>query len=318
MASIAGIKQLLLCKKGTLLTDVTDEQLLGIRKDASLSITDFDTIEDFRGRKLHNKINFKAEAETFQPTMYLLNMLQQWVNGEVDVEIITEQQPGGGIECYQFEGETNPLGIEFEFLYTDKSRSCKLTLERALPYATGIAMLNAASSTSPVYSNPQTGENPSLYRMPLLGAWVSNGDPIYDPMMIQQRSLSIKTNSGKKTADNMSIVDRLIFKLEITGYDAALEKILGNFSSPWLSGLFYQEMNSDSTYDGFQFGSNVLHKTKEITIDKEQRIMKLTFEGSAALSELQFDIDAEHGASADDTDGTTGGTMNIAYDVVST
>ncbi|HOV99285.1 MAG TPA: hypothetical protein PK595_06915 [Bacteroidota bacterium] len=40
--------------------------------------------------------------------------------------------------------------------------------------------------------------------------------------------------------------------------------------------------------------------------------MKLTFEESAALSELWFDVDAEHSASADNTDGITGGTMNIA------
>lgn len=59
MYSAAGLKQIVMCDKGSLATTPVDPIALGIRKDAVLTINHFKQVEDYRKRKLRNYLNFK-------------------------------------------------------------------------------------------------------------------------------------------------------------------------------------------------------------------------------------------------------------------
>ncbi|QKJ99929.1 MAG: hypothetical protein HND40_10340 [Ignavibacteriota bacterium] len=56
----AGLKQIVMCNKGTLATTPVDPIALGIRKDAVLTVNHFKQVEDYRKRKLHNMLQLQT------------------------------------------------------------------------------------------------------------------------------------------------------------------------------------------------------------------------------------------------------------------
>jgi len=161
----AGLKQIVMCNKGTLATTPVDPIALGIRKDAVLTINHFKQVEDYRKRKLRNMLNFKLEGETMQPTIFTFKKLIDWLNGNVDLQVVTQNQSTSAKDVWKFNAGKE-LGIDFDWTYNQDGRSCKITFERAFPYSDAVTFIDAADSTTAVTFAGITddGTDLTLYR----------------------------------------------------------------------------------------------------------------------------------------------------------
>lgn len=310
----AGLKQIVLCDFGTLATTPADPIAMGIRKDATLTINHFKQVEDYRKRKLRNMLNFKLEAETLQPTVFLLKKLLNWINGNVDGYIKTQKQGSGAQDVFKFHSGKN-LGVDFDLMYNQEGRKCKLTLERALPYDTGVTFIDSADSETPITFSGITddgtdlaiyrGFNPDKFEKP-------GGTSLGGTSLITVRQLNIKSES-KKSIDNISLVDNLMITLEMTGKEAAISDFITRLNKGQLDSVVFQEKNSGSYYDKFDFNSNVLSQTDEFVINDEDRTLKVVFEGRVPIYDVSFLLGTGNGGDATDTKGTTGGTVRFGY-----
>lgn len=310
----AGLKQIVMCDKGTLSTTPADPIALGIRKDAVLTINHFKQVEDYRKRKHRNMLNFKLEGETLQPTIFMFKKLLDWINGNVDVQVITQKQSSSNQDVFKF-NSGKELGIDFEWTYNQDGRSCKITFERALPYNDAVVLIDAADNTTPVSFPGITddgtdltlyrGASPDKFEKPASVSLGSNS-------LITVRSLNIKTES-KKSIDNLSLVDNLMITLEMTGREASIADFVTRLNKGALDGVVFQEKNSATTYDKFDFNANVLSQEDEFVINDEERTLKIVLEGRIPIYSVQFLYGSSNGGDAADTKGTTGGTIKFGY-----
>lgn len=310
----AGLKQIVMCNKGTLSTTPVDPIALGIRKDAVLTINHFKQIEDYRKRKLRNMLNFKLEGETMQPTVFLFKKLLDWVNGNVDLQVVTQNQSASAKDVWKFSAGKE-LGVDFDWTYNQDGRSCKITFERAFPYSDAVTFIDAADSTTAVNFTGITddgtdltlfrGANPEKFEKP-------SGTSLGSSGLITVRSLNIKTEN-KKSIDNMSLVDNLMITLEMTGREAAIADFVTRLNKGQLDSVVFQEKNGATTYDKFDFNSNVLSQTDEMVINDEERTLKIVLEGRIPIYSVTFLYGSSNGGTAVDTTGTTGGTIKFGY-----
>jgi len=316
--SAAGLKQIVMCDKGTL--DAVspnvpvDPIALGIRKDAVLTINHYKQVEDYRKRKFRNYLNFKLEGETLQPTVFLFKKLIGWLNGNVDLQVVTQNQSTSAKDVFKFNAGKE-LGIDFDWTYNQEGRSCKITFERAFPYEDAVIFIDAADSTTAVtFTNiTDDGTDLTLYRG-------SSPDKFEKPAsislggtnLITVRSLNIKTEN-KKSIDNMSLIDNLMITLEMTGREAAIADFVTRLNKQQLESVVFQEKNSGSYYDKFDFNSLVLSQTDEFVINDEERTLKIVLEGRVPIYAVTFLYGTANGGDAADTKGTTGGTIKFGY-----
>lgn len=310
----AGLKQIVMCNKGTLATTPVDPIALGIRKDAVLTINHFKQVEDYRKRKLRNYLNFKLEGESMQPTVFTFNKLIDWLNGNVDVQVVTQNQSASTKDVFKFIAGKE-LGVDFEWTYNQDGRSCKITFERAFPFDDATTFIDGADSASAVTFAGITddgtdltlyrGFNPDKFEKP-------SGASLGSTSLITVRSLNIKTEN-KKSIDNMSIVDNLMITLEMTGREAAIADFITRLNKQQLDSVVFQEKNSATTYDKFDFNSLVLSQTDEFVINDEERTLKIVLEGRIPIYAVSFLYGTGNGGDAADTKGTTGGTVKFGY-----
>lgn len=310
----AGLKQIVMCNKGTLATTPVDPIALGIRKDAVLTINHFKQVEDYRKRKLRNMLNFKLEGESMQPTVFTFKKLIDWLNGNVDLQVVTQNQSSSAKDVWKF-NSGKELGIDFDWTYNQDGRSCKITFERAFPYSDAVTFIDAADSTTAVTFAGITddGTDLTLYRG-------SSPDKFEKPAasslgsfnLVTVRSLNIKTEN-KKSIDNMSLIDNLMITLEMTGREAAIADFLTRLNKQQLDGVVFQEKNTGSYYDKFDFNSLVLSQTDEFVINDEERTLKIVLEGRVPIYAVSFLYGTANGGDAADTKGTTGGTIKFGY-----
>jgi hypothetical protein len=312
--AVAGLKQIVMCNKGTLATRPVDPIALGIRKEAVLTINHFKQVEDYRKRKLRNMLNFKLEGETMQPTVFLFKKLLDWLNGNVDLQVVTQNQSSTTKDVWKFSNGYE-LGIDFDWTYNQDGRSCKITFERAMPYNTAVTFIDAADSTTPVSFDRITddGTDLELYR----GASPDKfekpaGSSLGSRSLVTVRSMNIKTES-KKSIDNISLVDNLMITLEMTGREAAISDFVTRLNKGMLDEVIFQEKNSGAYYDKFMFNTNVLSQTDEMVINDEERTLKIVLEGRVPIYSVTFlyDDDSHGGSGADE--GKTGGTVKFGY-----
>ncbi|MEM3091774.1 MAG: hypothetical protein QXD05_01435 [Candidatus Pacearchaeota archaeon] len=312
--SPAGLKQIVLCDKGTLVTTPVDPIALGIRKDAVLTISHFKQVEDYRKRKLRNMLNFKLEGETLQPTIFLLKKLLDWINGNVDVQVITHKQNASNQDVFKFTNGKE-LGIDFDLTYNQDGRSCKITLERAIPYNDAVVFIDQADNntavTFPGITDDGTnlqhyrGYSPDKFEKPA-------GTSLGNTSLITVRQMNIKTEN-KKSIDNLSLVDNLMITLEMTGREAAISDFVTRLNKGMLDEVVFQEKNSGSFYDKFMFNTNVLSQTDEFVINDEERTLKIVLEGKIPIYSVTFLYGSSNGGDVSDTTGITGGTVKFGY-----
>lgn len=315
MYSPAGLKQIVMCNKGSLATTAVDPIALGIRKDAILNINPFKQVEDYRKRKHRNMKNFKFDGETMQPTIFTFKKLIDWLNGNVDLQLTTQNQSISTKDVWKFIGGKE-LGIDFDWTYNLDGRSCKVTFERAFPYGDAQTFIDAVDSNTAVSFAGITddgtdltlyrGASPDKFEKPAGTALSSNIN------LLTTRSLNIKTEN-KKSIDNMSLVDNLMITLEMTGREAAIADFITRLGKNELDGVVFQEKNAGSYFDKFDFNSLVLSQTDEMLINDEERTLKIVLEGRIPIYSISFLYGTANGGDAADTKGITGGTIKFGY-----
>lgn len=314
--SKTGLKQLVLCDGGTLLTTPVNPTAMGIRGPAFLKHGNYKPIKDYLQRTWRNKINFRVEAETYQPTMLTLKNMISWLNGNCDAQIMTNKQSAtaNSEDVFQFGtvASTN-LGLEFELMFNADKRSIKAILEGALNRATAQTLIDAADSVSPVNFSGISGAGDSevFLRRPAFVAFEApkaTGIVVRDEIV--ERSYSIKTKGKKSVETNMLIVDYLTFEITMKFRNASVANQIEIMAKDNAPSLYIKEQNNLSFYDAWDFAAGVITLDPETEITDEDRVQTLKFMADVPLYDISFSFGASYGGDADDG-GTKGGTMVI-------
>jgi hypothetical protein len=314
MSSRAGLKQIVLCDSGTLLTTPVNALAAGLRNTAAMERTPFKEVKDYRNRALKNMINFKIEWESLQPTMLMLKSLTGWLNLNCDAQVVTVAQSSGGSgDVYQFTG-LNKAGLDYEYIISSDKRSLKPALEVAMEYDRAKTFIDSADNLSPVSFSGISGEGVDFtkYRAPyFLSFEAPKTAAVFGAPDLVERSYSIKTKN-KKSIYNASIVDYLTFEFSITARDASIAKQIELLSRDVAPSIYIKEQNSGSFYDAFDFNAGVLTLHDEFKDGDDDRSLKLTFGADVPVGDISFQFGALYGGDASDA-GAKGGTMRIGY-----
>jgi hypothetical protein len=293
---------------------------MGIRGGASLKRGLYKPIKDSLSRSWRNMINFRVEAETYQPTMLMLKKMIEWLNGNVDAQILTNKQTSGAsngdVFIFKQTASTN-LGLDFELMFNADKRSIKAILEGALNYADAETLIDAADSASPYtftgVNITGAGENELFFRKP---AFVQFEFPAAATVLyrdeIVERSYSIKTKSKKSVETNMSIVDYLSYEIMMKFRNASAAKQVEIMAKDNAPSIYIRENNAasdGSEWDAFWFAAGALTLDDEFEVNDEDRHQTLKFTGDVFLYNHVFTFSEVKGSPL--TDGTDGGTMFI-------
>ncbi len=313
--SIAGLKQILLCDSGTLLTVPTNPHVAGLRNAATMARTPFKDVKTYLNQSLRNMINFKIDFESLQPSLGKLKSMIGWANLNCDAQIVTSPQSiGGSSDVYQFIG-VNKLGLDFEYLITADKRSMKTTLEAAMEYNRAQAMVDSADTTAAIAVAGITGagNDYTKYRAPFFLAFEApQATALFAAQDLTERSFSIKTKN-KKDLYNTSMVDYLTFNFTIAARDASVAKQVVMMSKDMSPNILVKEQNNSPFYDAFDFNAGVLSLVDEYNDADEARAIKLIFSADVPIGDITFSFGATFGGDAADTTGIKGGTMKIGY-----
>lgn len=312
--SKAGVKQIVVCDAGSLATSPTNPLAVGLRKSTVLEMTPFENIDDHLGRKLRNKINFKMEAESLQPTLDSLEKAIGWLNQNCDMQILTNPQSAGANseDVFQFAGD-EAMGIGLEFIFNNSGRSLKWMFERALDYDAAQTKIDGADSESAVTFGGITGSGAdyTLQRPPKFAAFESpKATALASVNDIVERELKISTE-GRKSIYNADIIDYLMFTLTLKIRNASVSKAVTEFSKVQSPSIYWKETNGASTYDAIDIAAGVLSKTDEFMIGDDEREISMTFEGKVPLYDCSFEYGDGKGGETDDTDAIKGGTFKV-------
>jgi len=307
-----GLKQIVMCNAGTMLTTPVSPLAIGLRNAATMERTPHAEITDYRGRKLRNMTSFKIDAESLQATMQFLKALIGWTNLNCDSQIITREAN----EVYQF-ASVNKLGLDFEYLATHDKVSLKAILEGAFPYAQSRDIINSAKTNTAVSFTGITGEGADFtkYNAPYFTTIEAPQSTALFSSLLQlsEISLSIKSKN-KKSLYNSSMVDYVTFEIKVSSYDSGITKQLEIIDKDVSPSIKIKKQNSTSSlYDMFDFAAGVLTLHDEHKNTDEERTLPIVFSGDVPVNDISFLFGASNGGDAADTVGAKGGTMKIGY-----
>lgn len=314
--SKAGLKQIVACDKGTLATTPVDPIAMGIRKGTVMKRSHYKPLKDYLDGQFRNMMNFNIQPETMQATMFLLSKMLEWVDGNMDLQVITNPQAAGGTgDVYKFVSG-NEVGLDFEYVINSDGRTIKPTFEVALPWATGQTLVDGADSATPVSFSGIThprGEDETLLRKPFFVSFEApTGTPVLTRNEIVSRSYSIKTKSKKLEESNMTTVDYLVFELMLKFRNASVAKQIEILNKDQMPTIKLKEQNNGAFYDEWQFNSGVLTLNDEYDDSDDDRALTLKFQRNVFIYDLAFEFGATKGGDATDG-GTKGGTMKVGF-----
>jgi hypothetical protein len=311
-----GLKQIVECDFDTLATTPTNPIAFGIRKNAGLKRSHYKALKDYLEGQWRGMMNFNLQGETMQPTMQMLELAIERLNGNVDLQVITVPQTLGGTgDVYKFNAGNN-MGTEFEVLFNSDGRTMKKTYEIALPWTVGQALVDSADSATPVtfaeITHPR-GEDESKLRKPYFIAFEApKATSILTRNELESRTYSIKTVNKKLEEPNMTSVTYLMFDLTLKFKNASVAKqieILNKTQSP---SIYMKEGNESSFYDAWDFNSGVLTLNDEYDDDDDDRALTLKFQRKVMKYDIAFLYGATYGGDATD-EGAKGGTMKVGF-----
>lgn len=237
--SIAQVKAIMICKKGTLETSPNNPVYIGLRTSGGkFLIEDHDMIQDYMEREHRNKLNFKSEFTSLQIGYEELEKLLRFIREDmgVDAQIITTLEDGGvssqGI--YNLSGNNKYTGIDFELIRSSKEASTKIILEASYDYNDGISLVSAANiNTAHAGLSSSVGKagidygkliRPNIDKI-TFGSAVSEVYPLLVPKEeIKDWKFSVKTK-GEKTLYNRTITNMLSIEIEIEILNSSVSKI---------------------------------------------------------------------------------------------
>jgi len=312
--SKSGNHQFGLCDLGTLATTPVDPIAMGIRGAYAMKTSAYKPVKDYLQRTWRNMINFRVEAESYQPSMFMLKKMIGWLNGNVDAQVITKKQTAGAAngDVYKFIA-ARKAGLDFELMFNSDKRSLKPILEVALPYTDAQAFIDGADSETPVALPGITGagEDQALFRRPSFVKFEApDTTTILTKDEIVSRSYSIKTKNKKQDETNISIVDYLTFELIMKFRNASVAKHVEIMSKNNAPSVTIRELNEAAFYDEWKFSAGVLTLDHELDDTDEDRSLTLKFMADVFLFDVAFLFGATYGGDVSDG-GTKGGTMTI-------
>jgi len=276
---------------------------IGLRKSASLTISPFKEIEDYRHRKHRNYLNFKIEAECIQPSMQILKKVLD--NESFYVQAVTAQG-----EVFQIPN----MGLDFEMVYSSEGRSLKLVFQICFPYSDGLDLIDAAKDNTDLHST--NFEDASKYYP---SAWSNNSGLGIAPLHIMSKKLSIKPE-GVTNIANALLPNYWTINYEIVTVDSSMDFLLTHFTPTNDLTLTFEETNEifapdaipPRTYDKLIFSAGVLTKQSEFTVSEDERTTKLVLAARIPLSKISFAFGTNNGCKTGDTVGATGGTITFS------
>lgn len=315
--SRAGLGEIAFCDKETLATTPNDAIAMGIRSTAKFDSEPFKTVQLYRSSQGPNLVNRKFNAaETYQPTMFMLKKFIEWAMDGADVQILSTKQDGGSRNVFKFIGD-NRLGIDFEYGITQDKRYLKPILEGAAEVGTHKAFIDSADSESAVdlgFTNE--GKDEDAYKFPwFLAIEVPNATELVDKFSFVSRQFIIKTPQNKKLQYNRSKSDYINFMLEVAiEAKVSIAEVVAILNKGWSPSILLKEKNdaAGTTYDAFDLAAGYLtmpHPVEEY--GDENRIITVKWEGDVPINNISFEFGTGKGGTAEDTTGTTGGTLKV-------
>lgn len=315
--SRAGLGEIAFCDLGTLATTPNDAVAMGIRSAAKIESEPFNTVQLYRSSQGPNLVNRKFNAaETYQPTMFMLKKFIEWAKDGADVQILTTKQDGGSQNVFKFIGD-NRLGIDFEYGITQDKRYLKPILEGAAEVGTHKTFIDGADSETAVdLSFTNEGKDEAAYKFPwFLAIEVPKTTALVDKFSFTSRQLIIKTPQNKKMQYNRSKSDYINIMLEVAiEAKVSIAEVVAILNKAWSPSILLKEKNQadGSTYDAFDIAANYLtmpHPVEEY--GDENRIITVKWEGDVPINNIAFEFGSGKGGSAEDSTGTTGGTLKV-------
>jgi hypothetical protein len=327
-----GIKQLVLCDAGSLLTTPAGHIAIGLRNAAPMKVSPFKSVKDYLNRDWRNKENYNIQAETLQGNLYLLSKLNGWLNGNVDIQVLTQKQTASANseDVYQFAAVAidtvstdMKLGLDYEYMLTGDKQSVKITAEGAFAYDISKKFKDLADSASAISFSGISGrgDNQTLYRAPIYLAFEAPASTAIltgGREMIAERSISIKTKNKKGEEDNRSIVDYLSVEIMFKFREADVAKQVAIMAKDNSPSVVFKERTGGTLasplYNSFSFAAGVLSLSHDYDDTDDDRTLTLNFTGDVNLMDVSFVFGDGAGGTVEDTTGAlgTGGTMSFA------
>lgn len=295
MPGIVGIRQALVCTKGTLNTTPTYAIPMGLGDDCSLEMPEV-PIKGYQDEDLPNEMNFKANFKTYQPTVSKLAglFLIHGIQGGVDAQFVGEKYATGAYSgVYNF-GGNNFMGLDFEVVESMKARYIQISPEVSLPIETALALLQSSIVNTPKDLNALSlghrGKNLTDYKHPFFGSAQSpastllcNGEQIMD------RTLTLKSE-GSKLQFNRTRISWVRVMLELTIDKSKSFELVEYLVKDRKAAVVLEERDSVSSLQTWSFGEGVLYRKHEMAVSKDDAMIKLSFEKKLPLFDFAFNV----------------------------
>jgi len=317
MSSVAGINRIDFCDKGSLSGTPTNGLSVGLRSTTDFEQGSHSTIKTYLESELRNQQNFKAEAESFQATMQMIQRLIIWSGVNFDAQIITTPQnyTAGSENVFKMIDEFF-FGMDFEYEISSQKDAAKITIERALDHEKAIVFLDSADSETAVTVpgvKGKRGFNFDFYTPPsFLGFKVNNTDFVSLENLVDWK-LKIKSSSTKSKLTNVSKVHNLSSELEVVTDEASIESVVNQLRGSMAPEILVKSRTKGNLFKGFHFCEDSLVSTDKFSIKDKERTRTITYKGEIPKYEFLAHFGSSFGGAADDKKGTTGGTLKVGF-----
>lgn len=300
MDSTVGVNHIVLCKRDTLLTTKYWLFVAGHRDNAELIESNYQPLKTIRNKTIDVLKNFKLSNKSFMATLGRMWYLDQMVKtGGCDAQIVLTPQIGGGESSggvFNFTGEDSFFGLMFEYLISNKERSVKYDIEVAMEPYLATSLKSQSLINTPIdisnYGPGNTGEDYNSSPQP---SWVSlkeAGIDLFKKSELVEYSCLISTKETEKSAYNRSKVHYYSFKVEVTGTDATISKLLEVQARAKSNSLVLTQRFNAQFNDVLTFNQGVLARNEDPVFSDDKRHLKVTYEAEIPLGKLIFDPNA--------------------------
>lgn len=315
---VPGLSQILACDVGTLATTPTGAVAVGFAKGKELKITDFRTDKAWPNIPVRNMKNFAVQGESFQPTMFMLKKSFDFLNGNCDLQIITPKQTvtASSEDVAKFIGNYL-MGFNFELTLAHDKRTMKWMFERAMEFENYLTFVDTFDSETPVSVTGVSdtdieGKNYNYYRTPkLLAIEAPDGASIalanYQRM---ERRVVIK-GKAVKNEYNQDVVNFVTVEIEIVGTGTQVADLVTLAGKAMTPSVLIKEGNSGAYFDQINIPAFRLGIGDEFMIGDDKRESRIKLEGDIPIPYRTFEYGSAKGGAAEDTTGTTGGTLTL-------
>jgi len=292
--SAIGLKQLILCDKGTLRANPSNPVAMGMGDEASFDRTETpikgNNDEDYLDRILH-KYSFKS----YQFSAVILQRLLAFAKaGGADFQAVGQKTgPGAWTGVYEYTGD-NFMGLDWEITQSQKERSILVTPSTSYEGFVDLAIMQSANSLQPIdlaaLGLGSLGINSDLYVAPDK-QFASNYPNVLlcNEWEVIDRTYKIKTMGTKRYRDRTSVTF-INFNFSITIDRVNAYDVVNYLANNRANTLTIGERLPNGSNFSYVFGGNLFWKKTELTNKKSEGNIKLTFNRNISLGDITVDV----------------------------